>query len=87
MKLLMKKTKSTDSTFLFSETAFAKQNQSCQEQRFVEYKWLDYNNVTCFISKKHLQKLDPEKNREDPFLCTGLCNWIKVLISFRDYQQ
>ena len=56
----------------------------------VEYK-LDYNevndNVTCFICKKHLQKLDQEKNKDDAFLHTGFHNWKKALLSFRDHQQ
>ena len=47
---------------------FAKQNWSCQAKRFVKYKWLDYNgvndNVTCFICKKHLQRLDQEKKKK-----------------------
>ena len=51
-----------DSTSAFPKTSFAKLNRSCQAQWFVEYKWLDYNevndNVTCFICKKRLQKLD-----------------------------
>ena len=82
-----------NSTFVFPKTAFAKQiqNRLCQAQWFVECKWLDYNevndNVTCFICKKYLQKLDQEKNKEDEFLRTGFCNWKKALASFRYHQQ
>ena len=51
----------------------------------LEYNWLDYNkvneNVTCFICKKRLQKLDQEKNEE------GFCNWKKAFTSFRCHQQ
>ena len=79
-----------DRKFVFLQTAFAKQNRSCQTQRFVEYKWLDYNeannNVTCFIFKKHQQKLEQTKNKDD-FLRTGFCNRKKALKSFRDHQQ
>ena len=45
------------------------------------------DNVTCFICKKHLQKLDQEKNKEDAFLRTGFRNWKKALTSFSDHQQ
>ena len=78
------------STFVFPKTAFAKQNQSCQAQWFVEYKWLDYKvnyNFTCFICKKHLKKLDQKKNKEDAFLRTKFRNWKKAITSFRDHQQ
>ena len=68
-EIVNEKSNQPDSTFVFPKTAFAKQNRSCQAQWFVEYKWLDYDevndNVTCFICKKHLQKLDQEKNKED----------------------
>ena len=90
-EIVNEKSNQPDSTFVFPKTAFAKQNRSCQAQWFVEYKWLDYNevndNVTCFICKKHLQKLDQEKNKEDAFLRTGFRNWKKFLISFRGHQQ
>ena len=68
-EIVNEKPNQPDSTFVFPKAAFAKQNRSCQAQWFVEYKWLYYiavnDNVTCFICKKHLQKLDQEKNKED----------------------
>ena len=58
-----------------------KQNRSCGAHGFVEYKRLDYNvvndNVTCFICKKYLQKLDQKKNKEDAFLRTRFRKWKK----------
>ena len=61
------------------------------KQWFVEHKRLDYNeindNVTCFICKNHLKKLDQKKNKEDAFLHTGFCIRKKALTSFRDHQQ
>ena len=68
-EIVNEKPNQPDSTFVFPKAAFAKQNRSCQAQWFVEYKWLYYiavnDNVTCFICKKYLQKLDQEKNKED----------------------
>ena len=90
-EIVNEKLSQPDNTFVFPKTAVAKQNRSCQAQWFVEYKWLDYSevndNVTCFICKKQLQKLDQEKNKEDAFLRTGFRNWKKALTSFRDHQQ
>ena len=90
-EIVNEKPNQSNSTFVFPKTAFAKQNRSRQAQWFVEYKWLDYNeindNVTCFICKNHLQKLDQEKNKEDAFLLTGFRNWKKALANFRDHQQ
>ena len=89
-EVVNKKPNQPGSTFVFPKTAFAKQNQSCQAQWFVEYKWLDYKvnyNFTCFICKKHLKKLDQKKNKEDAFLRTKFRNWKKVVTSFRDHQQ
>ena len=63
----------------------------CQSQWFGEYKWFDFievnSNVICFICKKHLEKLDKEKNKEDAFLRTGFCNSKKSLTGFRNHQQ
>ena len=90
-EIVNEKPNQPDSTFVFPKTAFAKLNRSCQAQGFIEYKWLDYNevneNITCFICKKHLQKLDKEKNKEDAFLLARLRNWKKALTSSRDHQQ
>ena len=59
-EIVNKKPNQPDSLFVFPKTTFAKQNQSCQVQWFVEYKWLDYNevndNVTCFIFGKSTYK-------------------------------
>ena len=86
-EIINEKPNQPDSTFVFSKTPFAKQNRSCQTQWVVEYKWLDYNvvndNVTCFICKKHLQKLDQEKNKKDAFLRTGFHYWKKSLNKFQ----
>ena len=88
-EIINEKPNHLDSTFAFPKTASAKQNRLCQAQWFVEYKWLDYNevndNVTCFICKKHLQKPNQGKNKEDAFLRTGFRNWKKALTSFRDH--
>ena len=90
-EIVNEKPNQPDSIFVFPKTAFAKLNRSCQAQWFVEYKWSDYNevneNVTWFICKKHLQKLDQEKNKEVAFLRIGFRNWKKALTSFRDHQQ
>ena len=87
-EIVNEKPNQPDSTFVFPKTAFAKQNRSCQAQWFAENEWLDYNEVNDNVkSKKHLQKLDQEKNKEDAFLRTGFRNWKKALTSFRDYQQ
>ena len=40
--------------------------------------------VSC---KKHLQKLDQKKNKEDAFSRTKFRNWKKAITSFRDHQQ
>ena len=89
-EIINEKPNHTDSTFVFPKTAFAKQNQSCRAQWFVQYKWLDYNevnnNVAYFICKKDLQKLDQEKNKEDAFSRTRFSKWKKALTSSRDYQ-
>ena len=89
-EIINEKPNHTDSTFVLPKTAFAKQNQSCQAQWFVQYKWLDYNevnnNVAYFICKKDLQKLDLEKNKEDAFSRTRFSKWKKALTSSRDYQ-
>ena len=89
-EIVNEKPNQPDSTFVFPKTAFAKQNRSCQAQWFVEYKWLDYNgvnnNVTCFNCKKHLEKLDQEKNKEDAFLHTESRNWEEALTSIRDHE-
>ena len=72
------------SSFSFLETAFGKQNRSCQSRWFTEFSWLDYdevnNSVTCFICKKHLKNLEMEKKKEEAFLSTGFRNWKKHLI-------
>ena len=90
-KSLMKNQISLIATFVFPKTGFAKQNRSFEAQWFVEYKWLDYNevndNVIRFICKKHLQKLDQVKNKEGAFLRTGFRNCKKALTNFRDHQQ
>ena len=71
-EIVNEKPNQADSTFVFPNTVFAKQNRSCQAQ------WLDYkkinDNGTCFICKKHLQKLEQERNKENEFLCTGFRN-------------
>ena len=71
-EIVNEKPNQADSTFVFPNTVFAKQNRSCQAQ------WLDYNKIndngTCFICKKHLQKLEQERNKENEFLCTGFRN-------------
>ena len=80
-------------SFVFpkSTTGSQKQKRSCQAKWFEEFKWLDYDEVrdclTCFLCKKHLQKLDAEKNKEDAFLSTGFSNWKKALTSFKEHQN
>ena len=53
IEIVNEKPNQPDSTLPFPKTAFAKRNRPCQTQWFVEYKWLDYNEVndnsTCFI--------------------------------------
>ena len=79
------------SSFSFPKTAFGKQNHFCQSRWFTEFSWLDYdevnNSVTCFICKKHLKKLEMEKNKEEPFLSTDFHNWKKALDSFKEHQK
>lgn len=79
------------SSFLFPKTAFGKQNRSCQSRWFTDYNWLDYNekndSVTCFICKKHFNKIEMEKNTEEAFLSVGFRNWKKALDAFREHQK
>ena len=48
------------SSFSIPKTAFGKQNRSCQFRCFIEFSWLDYDevndSVTCFICKKTFEK-------------------------------
>ena len=79
------------SSFIFPKSAFGKQYRSCQFQWFKEYKWLEYDEVkdcvTCFVCKKHVTKLDSEKNKEEAFLSAGFRNWKKAITRFADHQK
>ena len=80
-EIVNEKPNQPDSTFASPKTVSTKQNRSCGAHGFVKYKRLDYNvvndNVTCFICKKYLQKLDQKKNKEDAFLHTRFRKWKK----------
>ena len=82
-KSLMKNQISLIATFVFPKTGFAKQNRSFEAQWFVEYKWLDYNEVNDNV----IRQLDQVKNKEGAFLRTGFRNCKKTLTNFRDHQQ
>ena len=67
-EIVSEKPNQPDSTFVFPKPAFGKPNRLFQAQWFVEYKWLDYNevndSVTYFICKKHLHRTpDQKKNK------------------------
>ena len=43
--------------------------------------------MTCFICKRHKNKLQSERKKEDAFLKTGFRNWKKALDVFKDHQK
>ena len=83
MSLVAEKPCQPNSPFTFPKIAFGKQSHSCQSRWFTEFNWLDYDEVsdfvTCFICKKHLKNLEMEENKEEAFLSTVFHNWRKAL--------
>ena len=59
-----------DSTFVFPKTAFAKQSRWCQAYWFVEYQWLDYNEVNEMLhvsfAKSTYKSLTTRKAKKTP---------------------
>ena len=75
-------------SFSFPKTSFGNQQRSCQAHWFKEFSWLDYDErkdiVTCFICKRHKNKLQSERNKEDTFLKT---RFSKLEESVRCFQR
>ena len=82
-----------DSSFVFPETVFGKQNRSCKHDWFKRFPWLDYDafndSVTCYVCKRqnNQDNLKTERCKENAFLEKGFKNWKKAIEKFEKHQS